>query len=61
MEQITHHKFSLFITERTENETHPAWKMTKGCFEFINTFNTLEEAKSAQKGYKEETIILPSY
>lgn len=54
METITHHKFSLFII-------HPTWKITRGCFEFINTFNTLEEAKSAQKEYEEKTIILPSY
>lgn len=61
MEQITHHKFSLFITEKTENDTHPAWKITRGCFEFIKTFDSLEEAKSAQKEYEENTIILPSY
>lgn len=59
--EIIHHKFSLFITEKTENPTHPAFKITKGCFEFINTFDTLEEAKSAKKEYEEETIILPSY
>lgn len=31
------------------------------CFEYINTYDTLEEAKIAQKEYKQKTLILPSY
>lgn len=61
MEQITHHKFSLFRTERIEGEQQSTFRVTRSCFEFIETFNSLEEAKSAQKEYKENTIILPSY
>lgn len=57
MIEITHHKFSLF---RTEKYFSPSI-IKQGCFEFINTFDSLEEAKSAQKEYEENTIILPSY
>lgn len=60
MPEITHHKFSLFRTEKPfESKSH--FRIKQGCFEFVNTFDTLEEAKLAQKEYKEETIILPSY
>lgn len=61
MQQIIHHKFSLFRTEKVEGESHPTFMVVRGCFEFIETFDSLEEAKSAQKEYKESTIILPSY
>jgi len=61
MEQITHHKFSLFRVEKSENDQHPTFRIITSCFEFIETFNSLEEAKSAQKEYEESTIILPSY
>lgn len=61
MEQITHHKFSLFRTENIENKEHPTFRITTSYFEFIGTFDSLEKAKSAQKEYKESTIILPSY
>lgn len=61
MIEITHHKFSLFRTEIIEKDVHSNWRISRGCFEFIETFDSLEEAKSAQKEYKESTIILPSY
>ena len=58
METITHHKFSLFRTQKTINST---LQIASNCFDYLNTFDTLEEAKFAQKQHEEETIILPSY
>lgn len=31
------------------------------CFKYVETFNSLDEAKDAQKEYKKRTIILTSY
>lgn len=59
MIEITHNKFSLFRTDKYRYITENV--VTNSCFEFIETFDSLEEAKSAQKEYKESTIILPSY
>lgn len=57
--EITHHKFSLCRTERPYGLGASNLLMT--CFEFIATYNTLEEAKSAQKEIEYQTLILPSY
>lgn len=57
--EITHHKFSLFRTERPYGLG--VSNLFMACFEFIATYNTLEEAKSAQKEIEGQTIILPSY
>lgn len=54
------HKFSLFTTETIIAKQGDSL-LTKREMDYIETFNTLEEAKSAQKEYEEKTIILPSY
>lgn len=59
MKEITHCKYSLFLLERN----YGGWgsDLMIECFEHIETFDTLEEAKSAQKEYKQKTLILPSF
>jgi len=55
-------KFSLFLLERpVGHEYMQEGDFVKRTFEFIKTYNTLEEAEAAQKMYKQKTIILPSY
>lgn len=49
METITHHKFSLFRTQKTKHNSQPTFRFTSSCFDYLNTFDTLEEAKFAQK------------
>jgi len=62
MTEIYHHKFSLFKLERPyQNSTNYAEILFTSCFEYINTFKTLKEAKSVQKELKYKSIILPSY
>jgi hypothetical protein len=52
-------KYSLFLLEKHYGE----WgsNLTQGCFEYVETYNTLEEAKSAQKEYELKTIILANF
>lgn len=59
-------KYSLFRLEKLFHE--PSMYIgeftpifTQSCFEYIETFDTLGEAKIAQKGIKQKTIIIPSY
>jgi hypothetical protein len=59
-------KYSLFLLEKevfiTANYIGgKASKITEKCMEYVETYNTLEEAQIAQKEYKQKTIILPSY
>lgn len=63
MTEIYHHKFSLFKLEEEvhNNGTFVYNFVMKSCFKYINTFDTLEKAKVAQKELKEKSIILPSY
>lgn len=51
-------KFSLFALERKFNHPHYLYE---DCFEFLETYNTLEEAKIEQEKIKFKTIILASY
>jgi hypothetical protein len=51
-------KFSLFLLERTFLGVE---QFTEECCILLKTYNTLEEAQSAQKEFKHKTIILPSY
>ncbi len=54
--------YSLFLLERpVGHEYMHQGDFVKRVFEFLQTFGTLEEAKLAQKTYKQKTIILPSY
>lgn len=56
-------KYSLFATEKkfetayTRIGTH----LTESCFEYLGTFDTLEEAQKESKEYDVKTLILPSY
>lgn len=66
MKEIQHCKFSLF---RLEKRFFPISTivgefnemLVQNCMEYIETYDTLDEAKIAQKEYKEKTIILNSY
>jgi hypothetical protein len=62
MIEIYHHKFSLFKLENFiylgNDETV---RFSERVFEYIDTFESLEKAKLAQKELKESSIILPSY
>ena len=66
MEKIHHCSFSLF---RLEKNYFPVSSfvgefnssIVERCFEFIETFDNLEDAKIAQKEYKQKSIILTSY
>lgn len=56
-------KYSLFLTEiRVETEYTPIGHgILKQAFVYIDTFDTLEEARKEQKEYDLKSIILPSY
>ena len=66
MEEIHHCKFSLFRTEKSYFPV-PSFvgefssSLIEKCFEHIETFDNLEDAKIAQKEIKRKSIILPSY
>lgn len=63
--EITHHKFSLFQTEEIYYDFSyvgdSSSEFAKECFNLIETYNSLEEAKTAQQELKYKTIIIPSY
>lgn len=66
MKEIHHCKFSLFLLEKKYHKGLGYIGMagsviTEKCFEFIETFDDLEDAKIVQKEYKQKSIILPSY
>lgn len=56
-------EYSLFLLEESyETEFTPIGSyLTKSCFEYVDTFDTLEQAKLEQKKYKLKTIIIPTY
>lgn len=53
-------KYSLFAVETILAKQGDS-KLIRNEMSYIKTFDTLEEAQSAQKDYEESTIILPSY
>jgi hypothetical protein len=62
--------YSLFITERliqgyTWNSCRDDKSLKVGliekCWIYVDTFNTLEEAKIMQKKYEQTTLILQSF
>lgn len=66
MTEITHHKFSLFRLEKPYRKNIEVIgqfsdMLITPCFEYINTFDSLEQAKSVEKQLKYKSIILPSY
>jgi len=70
MEKIHHCNFSLFQIEQLigghiwnlgRDDEQVTTSTSKGCFRYIKTFDNLEDAKIAQKEYKQKSIILPSY
>ena len=58
--EIVHHKFSLFQIEESVSVLNLPHLMKK-CFMYINTFDSLDSAKSAQEKLKYKSIIIPSY
>lgn len=52
-------RYSVFLIERYYNGFSSDFK--ESCFQYVATFDTLEEAKIAQKEYELKTIILSSY
>lgn len=56
-------KYSLFAVERKYETSYTpiGTHLTESCFEYLNTFDTLEEAQQKQKEYDVRTLILPSY
>ena len=59
-------KYSLFLLEKevfimANYIGGKTSKITEKCMEYVETYNTLEEAKTAQKETIQKTIILPSY
>ena len=52
-------KYSLFLLEKYIG----GWgsELVQECFEFVESFDTLEEAQLVQKGYKLKTILIPTY
>lgn len=59
MKEIVHHKYSLFKLENLYGTKELSF--SRACFEYINTFNSLDEAQDHQKHITEKTIIIPSY
>lgn len=59
MKEIYHHKYSLFLLEKYIG----GWgsEFTQKCFEYLETFDSLEEAEDNQKHMELKTIILTSY
>jgi hypothetical protein len=49
-------RYSLFLLEISFSSD-----LTKDAFEYVNTFETLEEAKKEQLEYNVKTIILSSW
>jgi hypothetical protein len=58
MKEVQHCKFSLFYIEKLSDNAHFNFE---SCFEYINTYNTLEQAQISQKEFREKTIIIPTY
>ena len=51
-------KYSLFQIEKIIQRHVP---LVEKCFEYVKTYDTLEEAQIAQKENKNRSLILPSY
>ena len=51
-------KFSLFLLERTFRGHED---LSDSCFIYLDTYDTLEEAESAQKETNLKTIIIGTY
>ena len=59
-------KYSLFVLEKPYYESSSyigEFKAvrTVSCFEYLGTFDTLEQAQKDQKEWDVKTLILPSY
>lgn len=63
-------KFSIFQVERVlhgytwnlgRDDEEISESLSERCFIYLDTYNTLDEAKIAQKELKQKSIILPSY
>lgn len=63
MKEITHHKYSIFFLEEFIDREYAqiGTYLSKPCFEYIDTYDTLEEAQSTQKEFKNKSIIIPTY
>jgi len=55
-------KYGLFATEKIRTEyTTIGHYLSESCFEYLCSFDSVEEAKEAQKNYSINTIIIPHY
>ncbi len=63
MEEIYHNKFSLFKLEETVWNDSLVWmsETIQPCFKYVETFDSLKDAKIAKEKIKEKSIILSSY
>lgn len=66
MKEIQHNKFSIFRIEKRyikglKHIGEFGSTVTEKCFEYLETFVSLEEAQLRQKEYKSKTIILSSW
>lgn len=57
MKEIQHNKYSLFFLENYKQTDNVIGQPLL----YISTYTTLEEAQSAQKEFKNKTLILPSF
>jgi hypothetical protein len=57
MKEIEHHEFSLFLLEKGLGQND----LVQKCFEYVNTFTSLEEAREYQKNINFKTLIIPTY
>ena len=62
MEEIVHHKYSLFLLERAvHNTVGGTTRLLEECCIHLDEYDTLKEAKLAQTQYQLKTIIIPTY
>lgn len=70
MKEIHHCNFSLFQTKKLmggyiwnlgRDDEQVSEAISEKCFIYLKTFDNLEDAKIAQKKFKQKTIILTSY
>jgi len=60
MKEVVHHKYSLFLLEKRIGGEFLGSIFTS-CFEYLITFDTLEEVMAEQKMYDLKTIIISTY
>jgi hypothetical protein len=56
-------KYSLFLLEKfiSTEYTSIGIYLSESCFEYVDTYETLEKAQEMQKHFEQKTIILASW